>query len=64
MQTEWWAVMRAVPWDKVTIQGNKLTPPIEGPCRFIPLFDTREQAITFENGSSENVFKVTTTGAF
>ena len=52
-----WAVMRAVPWSDVETTmapGVKLTASDEGPQHFIPIFDTREQAVAW-NGSEDFV---------
>ena len=40
-----WAVMKAFSWDSLTVLGNiPLVAPGGGPQRFLPVFDTREQA--------------------
>jgi hypothetical protein len=49
-----WAVMRAHTWERITVNGLMLKPPPEGPHRFIPLFETRDQAIAWA-GSDEHV---------
>jgi len=49
-----WAVMKAHPWSKLQVHGQPLRCPIQGPQRFIPVFDTREQAVEW-NGSDEHV---------
>jgi hypothetical protein len=36
--------MKAMPWDSITVHGVDLMAPPEGPQRFIPVFETREQA--------------------
>ena len=49
-----WAVMKAHSWDKLSVLGHPLLSPAEGPQRFIPVFDTREQAVQWA-GSDEHV---------
>lgn len=52
-----WAVMKAHSWDKLSVLGYPLLSPAEGPQRFIPIFDTREQAIQWA-GSDEHVVEM------
>ena len=40
-----YAVMRACTWSSVEVNGIPLTQPKDGPQRYIPVFDTQEQAI-------------------
>ena len=40
-----YAVMRACTWPSVEVNGIPLTQPKDGPQRYIPVFDTQEQAI-------------------
>jgi hypothetical protein len=54
-----WAVMKRYSWDCVTVQGVELKAPKGGPHFFMPLFETREQAIKWTNGDDERVFEVT-----
>ena len=50
-----WAVMKAHAWDSITTaHGIPLMCPPEGPHRFIPVFDTREQAVAWA-GTDEHV---------
>lgn len=49
-----WAVMKAHSWASLSIGGVELAAPEDGPCRFIPVFDTREKAVAWA-GSDENV---------
>lgn len=49
-----WAVMKAHAWDSITAHGFPLQCPTEGPHRFIPVFNTREQAVAWA-GSDEHV---------
>jgi hypothetical protein len=50
-----WAVMKAHAWDSITTaHGIPLMCPPEGPHRFIPVFNTREQAVAWA-GSDEHV---------
>jgi hypothetical protein len=54
-----WAVMLAYSWDAVTAGGFRVAAPPGGPHRFIPLFETREQAVAWA-GSEEHVMEVAT----
>lgn len=49
-----WAVMRAHGFGSITVYGVPLSCPSEGPQRFIPVFNTREQAVAWA-GSDEHV---------
>lgn len=42
-----WAVMKAYTWDAITIHGLPLRASHEEPQRFIPVFETREQAVAW-----------------
>lgn len=42
-----YAVMRAIAWDGIEVHGIPMQAPPDGPQRFIPVFDTQEQAIDF-----------------
>lgn len=42
-----YAVMRAIAWDGIEVGGITPQAPPDGPQRFIPVFDTHEQAIAF-----------------
>jgi hypothetical protein len=51
----YWAVMRAQQFTDIeTAMGIPLQHPSEGPQRFIPVFDTKEQAVAW-NGGDHNV---------
>lgn len=51
----YWAVMRAQRFTDIeTTIGIPLRHPPEGPQRFIPVFDTKEQAVEW-NGGDHNV---------
>lgn len=52
-----WAVMKAHTWGSISAHGFPLQCPPEGPHRFIPVFNTREQAVAWD-GSDEHVAKV------
>jgi len=61
-----WAVMKAQPWDSLKVEGLPLRPmqvplraPPDGPSKFIALFDTREQAVAFDDGCEEHVIELT-----
>jgi hypothetical protein len=49
--------MKAYDWSMVTGDGLRFYPPPEGPHRFIPLFNTREQAVAWA-GSEDLVAPV------
>lgn len=50
-----WAVMKAHAWDSITTaHGIPLMCPDQGPHRFIPVFNTREQAVAWA-GSDDHV---------
>lgn len=42
-----YAVMRAIAWDGIEVHGFPMQSPPDGPQRFIPVFDTEEQAVAF-----------------
>lgn len=42
-----YAVMRAIQWEGVEVGGIPMQAPPDGPQRFIPVFDTEEQAVAF-----------------
>ena len=50
-----WAVMKAYSWSSLTVGGMSLGSPPEGPQRFVPVFDSREQAVEFDNGCEDNI---------
>jgi hypothetical protein len=54
-----WAVMKAHSWDGLEVAGLPLRAPPDGPCKFIPIFHTREQAIAFDDGCDEHVTELT-----
>lgn len=51
-----YCVMKAHNWACITVAGFPMLPPSDGPCAFIPIFDTREQAIAWDNGCAYHVF--------
>ena len=53
----YWAVMKAQPFSSLVVSGYPLQYPTEGPHRFIPIFDTREQAVAWA-GSDEHVVEM------
>ena len=55
------AVFKAYPWSALEVLGcMPLGTPKEGPQRFIPLFDTKEQALEFTDGDESNIFQMDT----
>jgi hypothetical protein len=54
-----WAVMKAHSWDCLECSGLPVRMPEDGPHRFIPVFNTREQAVAWA-GSDEHVYAMTT----
>lgn len=56
-----WGVMKGYGWDSIAIIGVTIRPPIDGPQRFIPLFDTKEQALKFTNGDETHLVEMETT---
>lgn len=55
------AVMKAHKWSAVHIAGDvPLAAPDNGPQRFIPIFDTREQAVAFTEGDETHIVKLET----
>ena len=53
-----WAVMTAQPWSAFTAGGLEITGPEEGPHKFMPLFDTREQAVAWSLSGDKHVVEV------
>lgn len=54
MSDSFWVVMRAHEWSSITVGGYPLSAPTGGPCRFLPVFSTRAEAIAFA-GTPEHV---------
>ena len=55
-----YAVMKAQPWSSIKVIGYPITPPAEGPHRFIPMFYTREQAVAWCGGDDTHVAQMST----
>jgi len=53
----WWVVMKVYAWRTIKAQGFPLQSPSEGPHHFIPVFNTKEQAVAWA-GSDEHVHPV------
>ena len=54
-----WVVMKAQPWDALSVgAGWPLRAPDEGPHRFLPVFNTREQAVKWAGGDDHVVMVV------
>jgi len=52
------AIFKAYSFGSFEVMGMTLQASKDGPQRFIPLFDTREQAIKFNDGSEEHIFQM------
>jgi hypothetical protein len=50
-----WVVMTAYLWSNVTVNGMPMRSPADGPQRFMPVFESREQAVAWNNGCEDNV---------
>jgi len=55
-----YAVLKALPRDKIHSPGVKFSWPEDGPSHFIPVFETREAAETWSEGSA-SVIELTQT---
>ena len=53
-----WVVMRALSFDSLETMGRKLSAPVGGPFRFMPVFETKDQAVAFEEGCEDNVREI------
>jgi len=56
-----WAIMKAYKFSSLEVLGMELTPPLTGPQRFIPVFETRDQAVKFQNGDESDIYEMRTT---
>jgi len=62
--TKCWAVMRGFPWSALKLAdlyGHGVPLNLKGddqPSRFIPLFDTRRQAVAFNGGDDGDVLEM------
>lgn len=52
-----WVVMRAHSWESLEVSGLALRNPDNGHQRFIPVFNTKEQAVAW-SGSDEFVHRL------
>jgi len=53
--------MKSHNWSSITVlNGIPVVPPPEGPHGFIPVFNTKEEAIAWDNGSEEDVKQLET----
>ncbi len=50
-----WCVMKAHGWNNVSVAGIAMQSPPNGPQHFIPVFDTREQAVAWAQ-TEEHVY--------
>ena len=57
-RTHKWVVMKLQDWSGITVFGHPVIVPKEGPSGYIAVFDTREQAIAYNNGSAESVHQI------
>jgi len=55
MVRRYWCVMKAHGWANLSVAGIEMAAPKEGPQHFIPVFDTREQAVAWA-GTEEHVY--------
>ena len=53
-----WAVMTGQSWNSFTVEGMEIGLPEEGPHGFIPLFDTRAQAVAWSRSGEKHVVEV------
>jgi len=51
-----WGVMKAHGWESLKVNGFPLRAPADGPDYFIPLFNSREQAVAWAGGD-ERVYE-------
>jgi hypothetical protein len=51
-----WCVMKAHGWKNLTVAGIEMAAPKEGPQHFIPVFDTREQAVAWSGNDETHVY--------
>jgi len=56
-----YVVMKAYSWSSVTAGGMPMMSPPEGPQRFMPVFNSREQAVAWDNGCEDNISIVRST---
>ena len=43
-------VLKAMPWDAITVHGVPIVPPEDGPAYFMPVFKTHEAAVAWLDG--------------
>jgi len=55
-----YAVMKVQPWSSIKVIGYPITPPPEGPHGFVPIFNTRDQAVTWCGGDDTHVVQMST----
>lgn len=64
---EFWAVMKAYPLSAIEAMTPlgpvPLEPPRDGPSRFIPLFDTYEQAVAWNGGCTDHIVRMGASGS-
>lgn len=57
-----WAVMKAQSWASIEVLGIPMRAPFDEPCGFIPLFETRKQAVAWDNGCEDHVVEAQPNG--
>jgi hypothetical protein len=50
-----WAIMKAYNFSALAADGIRCAAPLGGPQRFIPVFDTKEQAVKFADGDETHI---------
>lgn len=57
---EMWCVMKVHKWNHLQVGGYKVSAKQIGSSGFIPVFDSRELAVAWDDGSDEHVFRLAT----
>ena len=50
-----WCVMKAHEWSNLSVAGIEMVAPKKGPQYFIPIFDTREQALAWSGNDETHI---------
>lgn len=56
----WWVVMKRYTLASLEVHGIALSSPPDEPQAFLPLFETKEQAVAFEDGDDTYVREMRT----